>query len=288
MAVSLAEVAAHLPNRELRRVQKQLKTILSGGPPARLRPAIQQAYLRLGRASEFIEKLQLRPLIEQMLDAFGVIDLRRASSEERSALERCPCVVWLDEGFCTLSIEAIDWMAEDPELRFDDLLLTRILRLNVRERRQWAQWLDCDDAALCQRDLSLRLYRRIAERRAAASSADDSAIALPDDSRDLDHYFSHDPARSPVAWFLRGVLPLYHCLREAEQIARQKADQTTLQLLAWFKDGRLMAQPAPESFGQPLRFQVLRTRERLPVQAPNLHTIAEERNRPVQQGLFQR
>ncbi|MBX7058698.1 MAG: hypothetical protein K1X75_11590 [Leptospirales bacterium] len=288
MAVSLAEVSVRLPARELLRIQKHLKTILRAATPQKLRQTLFDAYGRLGRPSQVIESLQLGQAVDRLLKSFGVLDLRNEDEQIRAALERCPYTLFLDEHSCSLSVEAFESMMADPAMRCEDLLLARLLRLRSRERRQWAQWLDCYDPAACQRDQSLRIYRQIASLR-RADPEDRPSSHFPEH---LDQVFSDDPLNNPVAWFLRGILPLYQCLREAEVQARQTRNVDQLVLLGQLREGRLVVVEESEVFGRPPRYRLLQTREEVCLQSTSLAAATEQLTSassnlaPVQESLF--
>ena len=117
-------------------------------------------------------------------------------------------------------------------------------------------------------NLERELYHQLAESRRAQEDtapvneafeyeAKMHADNLPRFLRDV---FPEDDTRFPVAWFYRGILPLYNALSET---SRSMAELNPVQksLLKKMKIGQVVVRAVPAEFGEPERWRLVWTRE---------------------------
>lgn len=277
----LADLFALLPVVESRRIQKSLKIILTSGLDRdRLRRLIRAAYVRLGNPGEVIERLGVAPVFTRLLESFGVLSDDRMSAQERTELQRIPYTVWPEENVCLLSGEALELLAGESTYRNQNYLCMELVRMSARERRAWAQWLGLECSVRSEQERSHRLYAHLAIQREKTGPL--STAGLP---QYLDEVFPDDPVRSPVAWFYRDVLPLYHCLRELENLLDPRCTaQETLRVLRLLKSGHVVVHAVAPAFGEKTRYKLVATRETAPALPANAATVLDDAHR--QEMLF--
>ena len=257
MSLYLADAFQELPETELRRIQKNLKIILSPGvSQERLKRTIRASYERAGSPLEVLIRLGLRENLDLLLECFGVVQAP-VGSPARADLLRNPYTLWPREDICCLSGEAIDLLCSDPAFRKEDYLLSQISRLGARERKAWERWLGIMETARSERERILRLYRFLGERRSKSPALDTNRV--PGTLRDV---FSDELVAHPMAWFYRDVLPFYDCLREEEERALSDRDFAKLEMIEHFKYGRVFLRARPLVLGERTRYSIVVARER--------------------------
>ncbi len=257
----LVELYSHLPNAELLRIQKLLKIILRNNlDRVRLGRVIKDSYERLGRPFDNLEQSGLSETFFKVLSSFGSVSGECLDPAEHSALKKSPYTIWPDEQRCVISGEALDLLAADQRFRKMNFLYGELARMPVRERRAWARWLGLECRVRSEKERCHRLYAYIAEVRSQSqSSATD--VDFPEY---LDEVFPDNPMLSPVAWFYRGVLPLYQCLQDAERrLTSRKHKLTAAVVIELFRTGQIVARSEAPEFGERSRYRLVTTRETL-------------------------
>jgi len=267
MGISLADHFDRLPSAELQRLQKQLRIILKNTADRdRLRSSIARAYSNLGKPFDLFKKGSLI----KILDSFGRMKKEQMTAEEEKNLRAHPYTVWPDDSHCVISMEALEVLSSEAQIKKEGFLFAHIFALPSREKKAFARWLEIEEAA-SDRQKARQIYTRIAEKRSDmalveenvdfSSSIHEELLRNIEENPDLASCFPDDPSSCPVAWFYRGVLPFYDCLSQMEK----QTDKLTLEqkhTIALFKEGQVFIYSEPPEFGQPLRWKLRLTRER--------------------------
>lgn len=284
MAVYLSNVYRQLPLEERRRQQRLLRTILSVDMERpMIRQQIRSSYLNLGSVAEVLRSRGLEASFQRLLRSFCMLEGRRVSSQERASLQRNPYTIWFDRERCLLSGEAMELLQEQsylPDEDDEDYLLMALAKLNAAESKAWSRWLGLDEAMPSLKERRVRLYWELVRGRCLAKDEGQRAFAALSKRFPfpLEDIFPNNPHISPMAWFYRGILPLYHCLREIESNrVEMEKDGCRANLARLFKAGYVTARPAPPVVGEQLRWLVYPTwegRQRQAAADP-LHSLPE-------------
>lgn len=270
MSVSLVDYLAQLPENEIDRLQKRLRIILRHCQEARrLRATLQNVFDSLGPPSRKLTALgpEFLKVFQKLLDNFGTLKSGQIDARERELLQKIPYVVFTDEEHCRLCAEAEQSLARDQFFREEGYLFNAIQTLPLKEKRAWAQWLQMGGNHLNRGNLERELYARMAvnrRRETAMEPANHEDHSIPQESalpEFLSDVFPEDDTRLPVAWFYRGVLPLYNALAETGKLASSTLNPLQKNLIEWMKVGQVVARSVTPAFGEQERWRLVWTRE---------------------------
>lgn len=260
--ISLNEHSAYIPESELRRIQKKLRAILRF--PER-RSTIVAHYRRAASPNVILNNDIDQRALMKLVSNGGQIESHALSAEEYASLKDNPYAVWLNETDCALTQESAEFLVKDGFLSGKELLLEYIIKLNRMEVLAWAAWLGFSEPV----QSPFELYSRVLCERSKAGFSIDRADPA-EHSPYLQDIFPDQPANCPVAWFYRGIIPLYESLKRAEFLFAQTPEQRTA--LAMLKCGFWTVKPEV-TYGLAERHRIVHTRER--TNATNLGVLAE-------------
>ena len=277
----LAENFDKLPKSELRRIQKLLKVILqhnASRESLKKNPAV--LFKNMGRPTEILQNMSefSRLTFFRLIDSFGVLTLEQLTEAEKEALQANPFTIWPSDTTCVVSGEALNLFSNVPEIRKGGYLFSYLGSLSAQEKRAWSGWLGLSNQIRSEKERTQKLYAYLARIRCnnPASKASPAAGQLHPMAAEydicgdahsllaevsyLDQVFEDNPARNPVAWFYRGVLPLYHSLEDAEK-KWESLSSLERRLLLSLKSGQLIIQKESPNFGEKERYKLKETRE---------------------------
>ena len=278
MSVSLSDFFARLPDSEIDRLQKRLRVILRNcHEPRRLRRTLRTVFENLGPPSRALGQLGPEALntFQKLLDNFGTLTRSQLKVSEQELLERMPYVVWTDAEHCVLCEEAEDTLRADPYFKDCGYLFSTLNTLPAREKKAWAAWLQMTGTHITRANLERELYHHLAESRRIENETTpvnesgeyEARIHAENLPRYLRDVFPEDDTRFPVAWFYRGILPLYNALSETARTTGQ-LDPIQKSLLKKMKIGQVVVRNVPAEFGEPERWRLVWTRESWEDSAP--------------------
>jgi len=278
--VYLSECFHELPAGQLKRIQILLRIILrSHSGRDKLKRTLRSVFQELGRPLELLNSMRLETRLAflKLLENFGTLAGMRLSSGEKEALLELPFVLRLENGTYVIYGEALEYFASDSYFRNQGYLFSHVKNLGLREKRAWLCWLNGDEARPEYAAAGVKsLYRRLAVARFEKSPPgnEESAEELfpdseaPDRTLYMDEIFPNDPMETPVAWFYRGVLPLYDALSDAEKAIHResllpKPGKRAREVIRLLKTGDLIARRVAAEFGKPERYALIPSRENI-------------------------
>ncbi|MCB1321275.1 MAG: hypothetical protein KDK34_13535 [Leptospiraceae bacterium] len=285
MSLYLSEVYHDLPSSELLRIQKNLKIILRNqDSPDSLKYYIRQSYQRAGRPLDVLDRSGLKASFFRLVESFGVLHADQMDAALKSELLRNPYTIWTDECNCHASAEALDLLYQDIRFKKEDFLLGFLARIGARERREWMQWWQMNAVVSSERDRIYKLYTHLAILRSADLSLFQEDVVDIDLPEYLNDVFADDPRETPVAWYYREVLPLYHSLRETEEQHSAGLNGVQKRVLNMLKTGRAFVRAEKPTFGEKTRYRLIVSRERVAALVPAAPVVANENNPAVSES----
>ncbi|MCB1172295.1 MAG: hypothetical protein KDK39_01960 [Leptospiraceae bacterium] len=282
MALFLSEVFQHLDESEQRRLQRRLGCILGrGSAQARLRDSVESRLQQLGSISAIFADLELSDLLEQALRGYGTIPLDDLEPWQFENLFINPAVLFLDAGVAIIYAEALLLLQAEESESAAPGLLRHLSRLKTREKHALKNWLGLHQADKGGSYLASRMYINMAARQHNCQKPAETP-------RYLDEIWPDNPAQNRIAWFYRGILPLYQCLREEEQriLDSDKDPMGKLARILAFKQGQWICKPQKAEPDQPVRYRIYETRETLQTRAYQKMIVAEPAARDELQGVL--
>lgn len=237
-----------LPHAEVVRLQKCLSLLIRN---TQNRPSLKKSLTKIYK-EKLSSMTEIPQVLVKLMENFGMISKADLSETEKSELQKSPFVMWPDENVCVLCREFFDTLAETFKYKKLNYFLLHLVTLPNAEKRSLGRWLGLNETSASQ--LTESIYLSVASKRL-------SLYELPTPTfRYLHEIFPNDIQNNSVAWFYKGVLPLYEAMRRASL-----ADTTTdsqRKILELFRLGYLVVERETQAFGQPVTYRIVETRER--------------------------
>lgn len=268
MGFSLTHGFSSLSADEQSRIKRRLG-IIPGNPAQteKLQKTLRSAFQRLqspcARVSGYNEKQE--SFFIELMQSFGSVHKSKYSPEDLEEFSKLPFVVFNNQtDSIHVASEALDSFLHDRYFLSRNYLISFIYKLPAKEKQAWLRWLGVDKPVQSREHLNRFIWKTIARERKKEfgnvwpfADAESSEADIY-----LDEVFDAEPSESAsMPWFYKGLIPFY---RAASEELQKDGNTRRDDLLRKIRLGFYVCKEEKQGFGQPLRWKLIRTLEKIP------------------------